>query len=64
MFLSQVEVACIVEEKLIQTIMNTSSSRDFNDAKIIVKELLYIIHSDKHYQVNSFSILCYLNQYN
>ncbi|XP_043525427.1 uncharacterized protein LOC122536804 [Frieseomelitta varia] len=30
--------------------MNTSSSRDFNDAKIVVKELLYIVHSDKHYQ--------------
>ncbi|KAK9306857.1 hypothetical protein QLX08_002727 [Tetragonisca angustula] len=47
---TEVEIACVVEEKLIQTIMNTNSNRDFNDAKIIVKELLYIVHSDKHYQ--------------
>lgn len=64
MFLLQVEIACVVEEKLIQTIMNSSSSRDLNDARITVKELLHIVHSDKHHQVNSFFILCYLNQYN
>lgn len=54
----QVEMLCIVDEGVIQTILNTRETHVLHETKITIKEWLLIIHSDANNQVLVFLLLC------
>ncbi|CAK9804200.1 Deleted in lung and esophageal cancer protein 1 [Anthophora plagiata] len=47
----EVEIMCVIEAHVIQTILHTSSNEELHDSKIILTEPLYILHSDRSYQI-------------